>query len=359
MKTGALCALVGLASPVLVAPTGASAAPAGIGPFAPGSVVVSQGGTIAASGKSGKGTTVEANGEVNVYPPGSNGDVAPQASFTKDMYGPFTVVFDPSGDLWADNINTNTVVEITRAQLAMPDPVPAVTISSATGLTNFYDMTFDAQGDLWAASGKSDRVYEFAKSQLASSGSPTPHATISGLPGLSGGIGLDPSGDLWVTTQVSKTCPHGCLFEFSKAGLAMANPKPTVMISSTGGTSPVFTASGNLWMVTGGGPKDDCFGSPCTNELVEFTKAQLATAGSPTPAVTISSTKVGAAGSLWGPYGVAFTSSGDVWVSNYNKPTAVEFGRDQLSKSGSPTPVRTIVGAKTGMNWPSYVVTVP
>jgi hypothetical protein len=158
---------------------------------------------------------------------------------------------------------------------------------------------------------------------------------------------------------VSKTCPHGCLVEFSKAELAMASPKPTVTISSTGGTDPVFTASGNLWMVTGGGPKDDCFGSPCTNELVEFTKAQLATSGSPTPAVTISSTKPGAAGSLWGPYGLAFTSSGDVWVSNFNKPTAVEFARGQLATSGSPTPVRTIVGPKTGMNWPSYVVTVP
>src|SRR5277367_6844678 len=83
MKAGSLCALVGLASPVLVAPTAASAAPAGMGPFAPGSVVVSQGGTIAAKGGSGKGTTVEANGELNVYPPGSNGDVAPEASFTK------------------------------------------------------------------------------------------------------------------------------------------------------------------------------------------------------------------------------------------------------------------------------------
>jgi len=359
MKTGALCALVGLASPVLVAPIGASAAPAGIGPFAPGSVVVSQGGTIAGKGGSGKGTTVEANGGVNVYPPGSNGDVAPEASFTKDMYGPFTVVFDPSGDLWADNVNTSTLVEITRAQLAMPNPVPAVTISSASGLTNFYDMAFDAQGDLWADSNKSGRVYEYAKSQLASSGSPTPHATISELPSTPAGIGLDPSGDLWVTTQVSKTCPHGCLVEFSKAELAMASPKPTVTISSTGGTDPVFTASGNLWMVTGGGPKDDCFGSPCTNELVEFTKAQLATSGSPTPAVTISSTKPGAAGSLWGPYGLAFTSSGDVWVSNFNKPTAVEFARGQLATSGSPTPVRTIVGPKTGMNWPSYVVTVP
>ena len=358
-RTRALCALVGLASPVLVAPTVASAAPAGIGPFAAGSVVVSQGGTIAASGKSGKGTTLEANGEVNIYPPGANGDVAPQASFTKDMYGPFTVVFDPSGDLWADTINTNTVVEITRAQLATPNPVPAVTISSTSGLTNFYDMAFDAQGNLWGASGRTDRVYEFTKSQLGSSGSPTPHTTISALPGLSGGIGLDPSGDLWVTTQVSKTCPHGCVFEFSKAELAMASPKPTVTISSMGGTSPVFTASGNLWMVTGGGPKDDCFGSPCSNELVEFTKAQLATSGSPRPAVTISSTKMGAAGSLWGPYGVAFTPSGDVWVSNYNKPTTVEFARSQLATSGAPTPVRTIVGPRTGMNWPSYVVTVP
>jgi hypothetical protein len=355
MKTGSLCALVGLASAVLVAPSGASAAPSGAGPFAPGSVVVSQGGTIAGTGKSGKGTTVEANGEVNVYPPGSNGDVAPEASFTKGMYGPFTAVFDPSGDLWANSINTSTLVEISRAQLAMPNPAPAVTISAA----NFYDMAFDGEGDLWAASNKSGGVVEYVKSQLTSSGSPTPHASFSGLPGLAGGIGLDPSGDLWVTAQVSKTCPHGCLVEFSKAELAVASPKPTVTISSTGGTDPVFTPSGNLWMVTGGGPKDDCFGTPCTNELVEFTKAQLATSGSPTPAVTISSTGVGAAGSVWGPYALAFTSTGDVWVSNYNKPTAVEFGRGQLAKSGSPTPVRTIVGPKTGMNWPSYVVTVP
>ena len=157
VKTGALCALLGLASPVLVAPTGASAAPSGAGPFAPGSIVVSQGGTIAGTGKTGKGTTVEANGEVNVYPPGSNGDVAPEASLTKGMYGPFTVVFDPSGDLWADNVNTATLVEITKAQLAMPNPAPAVTISSA----NFYDMAFDGQGDLWAASNKSGGVYEY------------------------------------------------------------------------------------------------------------------------------------------------------------------------------------------------------
>jgi hypothetical protein len=110
-------------------------------------------------------------------------------------------------------------------------------------------------------------------------------------------------------------------------------------------------------MVTGGGP--DCYGTPCTNEVVEFTKAQLSTSGSPTPAVTISSTTVGTYKSLDGPYSLAFTSSGDLWVENFDDNTTVEFGREQLSTSGSPTPLRAIVGPRTGMNWPSYVRIAP
>jgi hypothetical protein len=92
---------------------------------------------------------------------------------------------------------------------------------------------------------------------------------------------------------------------------------------------------------------------------VEFTKAQLSASGSPTPAVTISATKVGTYKSLDGPYSLAFDSSGDLWVENFNGNTTVEFGRDQLSTSGSPTPVRAIVGPRTGMNYPSYVLVEP
>ena len=121
MRIGALCGLFGLASSVLVAPTGASATPFGPGPFAPGSVVVAQGGTIF-GGRRLSGTGVEANGAVNVYPPNANGDVAPEASFTNGMYGPSIVAFDPSGDLWAANENTSTLVEFTRAQLAHAQP---------------------------------------------------------------------------------------------------------------------------------------------------------------------------------------------------------------------------------------------
>ena len=79
-----VCALFGLASSVLVPMTEASAAPMGTNLFAPGTVVIAQGGTIAGGVQytgpaSGKGANVERNGEVDFYPPGSNGDVAPEA----------------------------------------------------------------------------------------------------------------------------------------------------------------------------------------------------------------------------------------------------------------------------------------
>jgi len=374
MTTAALCALFGLANSVLVAPTEVSAAPFGFGPLAPGSVVVAQGGTISGNGTGTPGT-VSADGYVNVYTPDASGDVAPEASFTQGMYGPFVVVFDPSGDMWAanvDNTSDSTIVEITRAELGTPNPVPAVTITGVGDALEYpYGMAFDTWGNLWVVSNFVGVVYEYARWQLAHSGSPTPVRTISDLPATPNGDGFDPWGDLWVSTAVSTQCPQGCVVEFSKYELASLHPKPTVIISSTGGANLSFTRSGDMWLATGGGPASDCvYGDPCNNELVEFTRAQLSASGSPAPIVTISSDIPGcstygapavpcANGSLYGPYGVAVDSAGDVWVSNFNTPTAVEYGRDQLFKSGSPTPVRTIAGPDTGMNWPSFVVLVP
>ncbi len=239
--------------------------------------------------------------------------------------------------------------------------MPAVTISAPPSaphaLDNPYGMAFDRGGNLWVVGNSAGKVYEYAKWQLARSGSPTPRTTISDFPGTPLGDGFDASGDLWVTIQLSTTCPQGCVVEFPRAQLAMTNPTPTVTISSTGGANIAFSPSGDMWMVTGGG--SDCYGTPCNNELVEFTRGQLSASGSPTPAVTISSTEPGPGGSLYGPYGVAVDPFGDVWVSNFNTPTAVEFGRYQLFKSGSPTPLRTIAGPNTVMNWPSFVVLAP
>ena len=182
MTIGALCALLGLANSLLVAPTQASASPFSAGPFAPGSVVVSQGGEI--FGGISSGTGVEANGEVVVYPPSANGDVAPEASFTNGMYGPTTLAFDPWGDLWVANENTSDLVELTRTELAMRQPCAGRDhLRGAGALANPFGLAFDRSGNLWVV-GNWCRVYEYTRWQLARSGSPTPHTTISDFPAL-------------------------------------------------------------------------------------------------------------------------------------------------------------------------------
>jgi sugar lactone lactonase YvrE len=354
MRSGALCVLVGLGTSILVAPIGASAAPFGPGPFTPGSVVVSQGGTI--FGGTNVGTGVELNGDVDVYRPNANGDVAPEASFTEGSYGPTTMAFDPSGDLWVANENTSDLFQITKAELAAGpwgdrEGMPRVTIFAESGaLANPFGMAFDQSGDLWVVSNAWSRVYEYTESQLATSGAPTPVTTISDFPSSPLSDAFDAAGDLWVSTDTS-------VVEFSEAELATASPAPTVTISTSGGAQLIFDSSGDLWIVTGGGPY--CFGTPCSNEVLEFTKEQLSASGSPTPTVTIGSTKAGPTGSIYGPYSLAFTSFGNLWVENFDNNTTVEFGKDQLSTSGSPTPLRTVVGPNTGMNFPSYVLIAP
>ena len=89
-------------------------------------------------------------------------------------------------------------------------------------------------------------------------------------------------------------------------------------------------------------------GERWNNSVVEFTPAQLAATGTPTPAVTLSAT---AGNSLEGPDGLAFDPAGDLWVANFI-PSVVEFTPAQLATTGSPTPAATIAGAGTGLSAP-------
>jgi sugar lactone lactonase YvrE len=174
---------------------------------------------------------------------------------------------------------------------------------------------------------------------LSATGNATPGVTISSdgssLNGPFGTEAFDASGDLWIANL------GGTLVEYTPSQLASTgSPTPNVTISSDGSSlsepgSVAFDRSGDLWALNEGGALD------------EYTPSQLASSGSPTPAVTISG--------FVNPYGLAFDGSGDLWVTDISANTVVEYTPSQLVSSGSPTPAVTISANASSIDSPSGV----
>ena len=281
---------------------------------------------------------------ITSYPTNANGNASPTAtlgSAQPAFSSPEGSAFDASGDLWVANEGNSTVVEFTPAQLAATgSATPAVTLSGAAGgnLDDPVGLAFDSAGDLWVTNEGNSTLVEFTRGQLAITGSPTPAVTLSATAGDSlddpEGLAFDSAGDLWVTNEGAST-----VVEFTPAQLAITgSPTPAVTLSATAGDSLddpeglAFSFAGDLWVASLG-----------NSTVVEFTPAQLAATGSPSPAVTLSAAT---GGSLDEPQGLAFDRAGDLWVTNLNS-TVVEFTPIQLTVTGSPSPAATL-SATTG-----------
>jgi hypothetical protein len=132
-------------------------------------------GTIFAvnAGTRGGGT---GNGSISAYPPSATGNARPILEITDGVNGPGSVTFDSSGDLWV--VNSNSIVEHSKADLGEASPTPAVVISSHLFDNSVAAISFDQSGDAWVVLGNIGAV-EFTKSQLAKSGSPTPHIILN------------------------------------------------------------------------------------------------------------------------------------------------------------------------------------
>ena len=134
--------------------------------------------------------------------------------------------------------------------------------------------------------------------------------------------------------------------EFTPSQLgASGSPAPNVTISATGGS--LDQPDGLAFDSSG----DLWVADYANSSVVEFTPSQLATSGSPTPSVTLSATGT----SLAEPIGVSFDSSGDLWIPNFANSTVVEFTPSQLAASGSPTPSVTLSATGTSLTEPAAV----
>ncbi|HXW79884.1 MAG TPA: hypothetical protein VEJ84_10320 [Acidimicrobiales bacterium] len=189
-------------------------------------------------------------------------------------------------------------------------------------------LAFDSSGDLWVGNITSNELVEYPRAQL-SNANPVPGVVISAdagrdSPNSPATLTFDGSGDLWVADQGDDT-----VTEYSRAQLAKSGsptPYKTIRYSGLDGPGAVrFDHSGDLWVSN-------------ISNVVEFTKAELAKAN-PVPSVVISSTAL-VSGTGTG-VDMAFDQQGDLWAANFGG-VFVELTKAQLARSGAPSPHVTI-----------------
>jgi sugar lactone lactonase YvrE len=255
---------------------------------------------------------------------------------------------------------------------------------------------------LWVANGTN--VVEFTPKQLAAGVSASaPQVSLSSpVFGAPQGVQFDAKGNLWVIdggTIVAGGAIGPGVYAFTPSQLAALhttpNPMPAVTIKWAGFKFPqqaVFDArAGNMWVTDNG-----------ANVVDVFNAAQLAAGGTNvTPYTTITSTTpfagpLGIAfdttgdlfvanngtttifgfnagtlpagggsatltpsvvlsdngnGSIRGPWGLAFDSGGNLWSSNANPPnTVVKFAKAYLTTTGSPMPAVTLASTTVNGN---------
>ncbi len=244
---------------------------------------------------------------------------------------------------------------------------PAATTSSSAGLYTPMAMAPDPSqnGDVWVANFQfsSGSIAEFSAGQLANGGNATPIAQI--LPDSASslnqpdGLAFDARGDLWVANSTNNGfyCNAGSIIEYTATQLAQLSandrPTPAVTILVYGGSTCPSNAVSDPWGMAFDSSGDLWVASKTTGLVAEYTPAQLAQSGAPLPALMITSN----GGSLEQPTALAFDPAGNLWVANtpsFTTPNSgwlVEYTAAQLaqlSTNDSPTPAITISSDGSG-----------
>jgi sugar lactone lactonase YvrE len=180
---------------------------------------------------------------------------------------------------------------------------------------------------MWESSWQTDSLVMFTPTARNDSGGASPSAVlVSTALSSAEGLTFDGHGNLWVAN-----CNGHTIVEFTPAQLAAAGTQ-TPAVTITGGSyvdcpwSVTFDSVGNAWVTDLHNP-----------HLVRYSAAQLTTSATPVPADTIGAN----AGSLTGTVAASFDGSGNLWVTN-SAGNVVEYTPAQLAAGGAPTPTVTL-----------------
>jgi hypothetical protein len=274
------------------------------------------------------------------------------------------VAFDPQGNMWVVNDNSNTVVEYIASQLgANGAPTAAVTIHLPD--SSYTDgFAFDANGNLWVALQDPSIVEEFTADQIKASGTPTPAVTITVKAGPQGQLGyplaiaFDAQGSLWVVNGT------GFVVKYTASQITSSGtPVPAVTLRPQVMSAyyAAFDKAGNLWLA------DAAYAIVNGNQttyvpglVTEYATASLTASGSISSIRTLT-LPVGK--SVAFPPAIAFDASGNLWYLDVFNATLGEYTAAQLAAGGNPSPAITIVNTTpvygTGLAFNPSLVLLP
>ncbi len=279
---------------------------------------------------------------------------------------PFSLAFDPTGNLWISDSANNRVLEFLSSNLitgdgasnvlGQPNLVTSACTTTPTGLCNPYSLAFDPSGNLWISDQDNNRVLEYLSSNLITGDGA---ANVLGQPDLVSNtctynpptstglcdpfsLAFDPSGNLWISDNNNNR-----VLEYLSSNLITGDGAANVLgqpnMFSKGCTSITsksicypegitFDPSGNLWI-----------SDSSNSRVLEYLSSNLITGdgaanvlGEPN-FVTINGCTTTPVG-LCGPKSLTFDPSGNLWISDYQNSRVVEYLSSNLI-TGSPATI--------------------
>jgi sugar lactone lactonase YvrE len=271
------------------------------------------------------------------------------ASITQTgLDGPTGLTVDSSGDLWVADYNSNRVLEyatpvttgeaasVVLGQTAFTNNACS---NAATGLCEPIALAFDASGNLWVADAENNRVVEFhAPFTTGEAASLVLGQTGFGLSAISDsavgmdrpyGIAFDSSGNLWVSESGNNR-----VTEFVEGGGFTTGEAASLVLGQTGfGLNPTGNSAtgmdfpaGIAFDSTGNLWVADLYNSRVTEFTTPFTTDEAAS-------IVIGQAGFGTSGAattatgLSEPSGIVFDASGNLWVAGYTDARVTSYDK--------------------------------
>jgi sugar lactone lactonase YvrE len=244
------------------------------------------------------------------------------------------VAFDPSGNLWVTDNGNGAILRFARP-FSTGEAAGLVIGQGQNTVTRPIGLAIDSTGSLWAADFDNDRVLQFAppftngmnanleigQPSFTTNSFVTTQSTFTAPVG----VAFDSSGNLWVADSISsrilRFSPPFSNGESANLVLGQSDFTSSSAATSQSGlnfsSGIAFDTSGNLWVSDTDNNRVLRYSSPFSNGE----RANLVIGQSAFTTDAFSATQTG----LNGPAGIAFDSTGNLWLSDIGNNRVLRF----------------------------------